>query len=403
MHLTILASRATLALARNAVFSLCLALTCSSLAWCQDPSGIEATSAAPIGLVYLQVAKGVNVYSESAAGKLTLVKGSPFGITGQMEGITGEHLLSVGTTKLHSYEVAPNGAIGAQVASIDTAAYDSEDCGPTTGNKAILDHSGKYFYVQLGSDDQSVCENSDLQTYQIGSNGLFTFMGNFYTDGTGPYPAPVFDSSDKYAYSFDYDLSDESHFVSFIHMNDPVSNPTFTETDPAIDPSLPYVLESYLTAADPHEHLAVLMAQCPLGDDVCEAPYQLASYTINTATGGISSSNTEDNIPYVELAEPFGMDMSYDGKFVAVSGTTGFQVFNFNGAAVPTKLYSLKLSGIQIDQVTWDKAGHLFALSYEKAKLYIFNVSKKDGVVEIGSPLSVPGAYGSTGILVVPK
>jgi hypothetical protein len=86
-----------------------------------------------------------------------------------------------------------------------------------------------------------------------------------------------------------------------------------------------------------------------------------------------------------------------------VSGTTGFQVFNFNGAAVPTKLSSLKLSGIQIDQVTWDKAGHLFALSYEKAKLYIFNVSKKDGVVEIGSPISVPGAYGSTGIIVVPK
>ena len=388
--------------ATSLVLSLSLTLLCPSVTFSQDQEATEATSTAPIAYVYVQVAKGVSVYSETAAGKLTLVKGSPFAVSGQMEGITGSHLLSVGTAVLHSYQIASSGAVGKQVASINTATYDSEDCGPTTGNKAVLDHSGKYFYVQLGGADDEVCENSDLQTYQIGSNGDFTFLGNFYTESDGPLAPLVLDSSDKYAYSFLYDLSDFSYFTSFIHMNDLASNPTFTEKDPATDPNLSYYLQPRATVADPNEHLAVLMVQCAIGDDACEGSFQLASYTINPKTGGISSTNTEDNAPWLEITEPIGMDMSYDGKFVAIGGSSGIQVFNFNGAALPTNLDAVA-PGVQFDQVTWDKADHLFALSYEAQELYIFNVSKAKGVVEIGLPMIVPGAYGLTGIIVVPK
>jgi hypothetical protein len=150
------------------------------------------------------------------------------------------------------------------------------------------------------------------------------------------------------------------------------------------------------------------MAQCEFNDSGlgCEPTgknSQLASYTISTSTGSISSSNTQDDVPYLEVASPNGIDMSYDGKFVVINGNSGFQVFNFNGAALPTKLSPLKLSGIQFNQATWDKADHLFALSYKSAKLYVFNVSKADGVVEIGEPVGVSGAYGLTGIIVVPK
>ena len=98
----------------------------------------------------------------------------------------------------------------------------------------------------------------------------------------------------------------------------------------------------------------------------------------------------------------YALDMSPDGKFVSVGGD-GLEVFNFNGAAVPTKLTGLLLPSTRIDQVAWDKSDHLFALSHESHELYMFNVSKAKGVVEIGSPVSVPGAYGLTGIIVVPK
>jgi hypothetical protein len=376
----------------------------------------EATveTSAPVAYVYVQVAKGVNVYSETAAGKLTLIKGSPFTVSGQMEGITGSHLLSVGTKILHSYPIASNGAIGKQIASIDTATYDSQDCGPTTGNQAVLDHSGKHFYVQLsGGPGGTACTMNDWQTYQIDSNGDFTFIGNAYPPyyNWSPNTAPFFDSSDKYAYSFTQLTQDDEYgFFPFTRIsNGYISlNTSFTEKDPKLDPNLNYFLSPYMATADPHEHMAVVMVQCEYNDSdlACEPTGdnpQLASYTIDPVTGGISSTNTEDNVPYLEITYPIGMDMSYDGKFVAIGGYSGFQVFNFNGAALPTQLSPLMRSGVQFDQVTWDKADHLFALSYEAQELYIFNVSKARGVVEIGEPMIIPGAYGLTGIIVVPK
>jgi hypothetical protein len=416
IHLNRFSERATAGLVSSAlvspsvVFTLCLALTCSSAAFSQDQVGIETKAAAPIAYVYVQVTKGVNVYSETAAGKLTLVNGSPFTISGQMEGITGSHLLSVGTTLLHSYKIASNGAIGEQVASINTTAYDSEDCGPTTGNKASLDHTGKYFYVQLsGGPGGTGCGWNDWQSYQIGTNGDFTFLDNDYSNfgeniGT---TALTLDSSDMYGYAFSQEIGGFSDFSAFTRLsNGSLSyNSNFGEHDPTSDPNLDYSLLPTMATEDPHEHLAVVMTQClnasPEACDPTGAKPQLASYTISTSTGSISSSNTEDNLPYVSTGVAV-LDMSYDGKFVALAGS-GVEIFNFNGAAVPTRLAPLKLSGIPFDQLTWDRANHLFALSYEKAKLYIFNVSKTEGVDEIGAPISVPGAYGLTGIIVVPK
>src|SRR5580658_10129031 len=129
--------------------AICLTLMSAGPAFSQTREATPETTAATVADVYVQVSTGVNVYHATAAGRLTLVEGSPFSIAGQMEGITGSHLLAVGTSILHSYKIASNGAVGGLISSINTAAYDSEGCGPTTGNEAALDHSGKYFYVQL--------------------------------------------------------------------------------------------------------------------------------------------------------------------------------------------------------------------------------------------------------------
>jgi hypothetical protein len=102
-----------------------------------------------VAYVYVQTTKGVDVYDATAAGKLTLVKGSPFATVGQMEGINGKYLLSVGTTNINVYAIESNGAMANQTANVDTQNYAGGECGttsayagmPGSANGALLDHS----------------------------------------------------------------------------------------------------------------------------------------------------------------------------------------------------------------------------------------------------------------------
>ena len=70
----------------------------------------------------MRTAKGVNVYDATAAGKLSLVNGSPFSTSGQMGGINGKYLISVGTDYLHTYSIESNGTVGKQASEIDILA-----------------------------------------------------------------------------------------------------------------------------------------------------------------------------------------------------------------------------------------------------------------------------------------
>ncbi len=60
----------------------------------------------------VQTSKGVNLYTAVSNGRLTLVAGSPFPITGQMIGASGNDFVSVGEDNVHVYALASNGAIG---------------------------------------------------------------------------------------------------------------------------------------------------------------------------------------------------------------------------------------------------------------------------------------------------
>jgi hypothetical protein len=69
-------------------------------------------------VVYVQTYRGVDVFNATSTGALTLVDGLPFSISGQMEGINGKYLISVGTTYLHTYSIASNGAVGRMVSQV---------------------------------------------------------------------------------------------------------------------------------------------------------------------------------------------------------------------------------------------------------------------------------------------
>lgn len=354
----------------------------------------------PTTNVYIQTPKGVSAYT-SSAGQLSLVSGSPFKTSGQLAGVTGQYLISMGTDYIHTYPLATTGALGSEVSSTDTQSYDGSECGTVNyGQGGVLNNG--VFYVQLFDDGVGNC--SDWQSYQMSANGTFAFAGNVlgtaYSDGNAvPTSNLTFDSSGQYAYGIAWnEIAWQPGIVPFVTASGSLQNSeTFTEVDPAVDTTLDYFLVPEMAAADSSEHLAVLMSGW-FYDDNGSSPEnpQLASYTIDPATGSIVSANTQDNAPFTTLMSVNSMSISPDGLFVALGGVDGVQVFNFNGAAPATSLDSV-LPSETIDAVAWDNQGYLYGLSSASGELHVLQVTAKGAVEISGSPYAV----GNTGVVIV--
>jgi len=379
------------ALVGLAVFSARIAFTQIASS---TPLAVESATTIPasVAYVYVQTTNGVNAYDAAANGALTLVKGSPFATLGQMGGNNGKYLISVGNTWLHSYAIGGNGAIGKQAGAINTQNYGGSECGVTSNgspNGAILDHTGQDFYISLWSNQGTppyiyyTC--AAWQSYRIGSNGEFAFLGDmkyFSQDAGQPDPStvPTFSSNDKFAYGvFNTDLGVPAYFSTFQRLASGalVVMQSFTETDPEV---VPIVGSQF-------------------------GPLQLASYTINSS-GGISSTNTFAEMPIPTLEYPSIMSMSPSGKLLvlgSVGNSAGIQIFHFNGAAPITAYSAPLLQGVDIEQLAWDKNNHLYALSYDTGMLYVYTVTPTSINEVPGSPFVAPNAYGIQGLIVVPK
>jgi len=330
--------------------------------------------------------------------------------------VSGDALLiSVGTTYLHSYALMPNGAVGRQLDQVNTASYGGSQCGNTDNSGSVLDHTGQYFSVQLygtltNDGNNYLCDA--WQTYKVEANGQFTFVGDWVNSSANPPFAYEYSplalnlmtvsSNDKYTYGVLID-PDGDYFIPFTRASSgEISlNSSFKETDPAPPSgSTPYY--PLLVAADPSNHLAVLLGGSSNGYA------QLASYTIDNATGSIRSANTSRNMPAV-INNNYPMAMSPAGNLVALGSqgsAHGAALFHFNGAAPPT-WYSTILPTMEIDELAWDKSNHLYALSYSTGKLYVYTVTPTTVTPVAGSPYTAPGAkkgaWGLTGFVVVPQ
>jgi hypothetical protein len=378
-----------------------VALLTAGPAFTQSPTdspSAEKEAAATVAHVYVQTVQGVNLYTANAAGKLTLVKGSPFATIGQMGGINGKYLISVGTTYLHVYPIEANGVIGKQVSEVNTQDYAGAACGETTGGGAVLDHTGKYFYIQLWTKYTGNC--SAWQTYQLSSGGNLTFLGDSeftseqYCDANTP--NPTISGNDLFGFVACNDSS-----VPNIELYGPshiLEYQTFQETDPAGEgPALQF-------AADPADHLAgIVEAVC------CNAPNYLASYTINTANGSVTSTNPLGKLPVIGLV-PSAMGMSPSGKIVAVGGDPqsgcpavgcgGLQLFHFNGANPPTAFGPVLIPSQGIDEFGWDQSNHLYALSLYDGLLHVYTITPTSIEEVQGSPFTTTDAYGTNAIIV---
>src|SRR5262249_47485414 len=139
----------------------------------------------------------------------------------------------------------------------------------------------------------------------------------------------------------------------------------------------------WLAAADPTNHLAIAMQ--PLNSNWGnDGPWQLASYTAD-ASGHLTTNSTNENMPSVKVGTGRDYRMSPSGKFLAVGGSSGLQLFHFNGAnPITTLTGALTVNGI--DQLFWDNANHVYAISRSGNKLYVFSVTSTGAKQAPGSP-----------------
>jgi hypothetical protein len=363
-------------------------------------ASVAPAATAPVAYVYVSTGKGINLYDVASTGKLTLVSGSPFKTTGLMIGSNGKYFVTLGTDYLHSYLIGSNGAIKQQESQINTQLYAGAECGTTAG--AVLDHTGQYVYVQLAGafpGGSGVCDS--FQTFKISStSGSLTFTGGTLFDAgrfASPGTIPAITGSDTYAYNQTPvgDACQQSISAFSRESSGTLNNVSFNEIDPVPLAGPVYFIPNGSIATDPTNHFAV--AVIPQTPGPCGTTYsaQLASYTVDSH-GDITSTNKGSNMPTPDVS-PVVLNMSPSGKLLAVG--PGLQVFHFNGAA-PITPYSAILTAAPIDEIHWDNANHLYALSNSTGKLYVFTITPTSITQASGSPYTIASP---NGLFVVPK
>ena len=340
------------------------------------------TSSSPAAYVYVSnTVNGQNqitAYSAAANGSLTAIPGSPFQSNVNYLAVNGAWLFAIDQSNqsnpddlIDSFSIGSNGAL---TLSDQTAANDS-------GGGMInlfLDHTGSSLYADFYT------ANNDYLSYTINqSTGALSYV-NTVPGGPANNNPLSFIGNNQYAYS-----SSCYHFTPSIYGAQRDSSGALTSLN--INP--PYPAEKsggfycpYLAAADPNNHLAVALS--PLTSSwASDGPTQLAVYTADSA-GNLTTTSTNSNMPNVVVGGVTDYWMSPSGKYLAVAGTSGLQVFHFNGASPITRFTGL-LTKNEVDQVFWDNSNHLYGISRKAGKLYVFTVTSSGVTQAPGSPHTV--------------
>lgn len=342
-----------------------------------EPASTQA-SASPVAYVYVSsfpTGTGqINAYSASSTGALTAVPGSPFADNVTYMAVNGAWLFAIennpNDSLVDSYSIASNGALTLK---------DTLDYGQPGFTSLYLDHTGSTLY-----SDYYTLNNDYLQFSINQSTGQLTFIGDLAGGPANGSPVS-FIANNQFAYS-----SSCYHFDPVIVGLKRASDGTLSYLT-NFNPPLPAEKSGgfycpWLAAADPTNHLAVAME--PLDSNWGQdGNWQLAVYTADSA-GNLTTKSTYSNMPSVLVGTVTDYWMSPNGKYLAVGGSSGMQVFHFNGANPITKFTGL-LTTNPIDQMFWDNANHLYAISRSKGKLWVWTVTSTGVTRAPGSPHSI--------------
>jgi hypothetical protein len=363
-----------------------------------EDSNSNTSSKSPVAFVYVASATSsnsityqINGFSAAANGALTPIPGSPFPYSVNYMAVNGAWLFGIGANSqnndgsINSFSIGSNGALTQK----DSYTLPS-------GGGAIsvyLDHTGSTLYADYYTT------NNDFLSFSIDqSTGALTEIGDL--GGGPPDDSPVsFIGNNVYAYS-----SSCYHFgPEIIGVQRAPDGPLSYISD--FNPAFPATKSAgfycpFLAAADPTNHVAIAMQPMTSNWGVA-GPYQLATYTADS-TGNLTTTSTYSNMPTTDTADGWDLTdywMSPSGKFLAVAGNKGLEIFHFNGANPITKFTGL-LTRDEIGQLFWDNNNHLYAISGTSGKLFVWTVTSRGAVKAPGSPYSIPNAES---LIVLPK
>ena len=336
----------------------------------------------PVALVYVSAATGttyeINAYVARANGMITPVSGSPFAGNGPyMAGGRG-WLFSTDTVDIYSYSIGWNGALQ-QVSSINAQQYNQY---PTGGPISLfLDRTGTTLYDEDIYWDGA---NNNYQSFDLSQGtGALTYLGVTTSDSAAWITPLSFTGNDMDGYGSTC-LKGGQYIYGFSR----ISNGALTDMN--ITPAIPTAPQGgycpYLAAADAANDVAISLT--PTEDGFTPiGPAQIGVYTADSA-GDLTTSSTSANMPPTAVGTVIDMKGSSSGKLLAIAGTSGLQVFHFNGANPATRFTGL-ITTDEVDQIFWDNANHLYAVSRSAGKLFVFNATSKSCVPAEGSPYSI--------------
>jgi len=369
----------------------CLSLwSITILAYSQSDETAVSEASAASGLdayVYVSNVIGstgkteIHAFAAAANGRLTAVPGSPFADDVGWMAVNGLYLFGSDTsgTFINAYSIESDGALRY---AASTNVVQPGNC--DTPGAVFFDHTGATLYNTdyLGNN----CANTVYQSFAVEkATGKLKLVNEA---GAGiNYTILSFIGNNKFAYESDcvkgnavIDGYRRSSDGSLTELNN-------TPPWPTPPPNLGWC--PYLAAADTTNHLAVPMYPSPgLGQG---GPYQLATYTADSNTGTLTTSSTYKNMPTVTVGSVNYLQMAPSGKLLAVAGTSGLEIFHFNGAG-PITTYTGALVKDEVDQMFWDNDNHLYAISQKAGKLYVFTITPTAHSQALGSPYSIKGA-----------
>jgi hypothetical protein len=365
-----------------------VALLCA-LAYAQEATTSfdnQSSPSSPVAYVYVSSSPSsgksqINAYAANSSGELTPIAGSPFSAKGESMALTSKWFFTTDAVNIYSSSISSAGALK-QVSAINAQKYSgSGDAGGPY--ELFLDHTGATlydFYVNLGGTGNSGYQSIDVDqdtgklSYTGATpsgedfQGVLSFIGNnVYAYGDSCYHGtPIINGFSRSA----------SGTLTDLNLNPPI---------PPAPPEKGAYCPGPGVAADTTNHIAVPLT--PDNDMAIDGPTQLGVFTVDSS-GSLTTTSTYKNMPTPDVGTLNDLWAAPSGLLLAVAGTSGLEVYHYNGAN-PITRYTGLLTTANIAQVFWDNANHLYALSETGNELFVFTVTPTSFRQAAGSPYTI--------------
>ncbi len=357
---------------------------------------------AQIANVYVEGNGGIYAYDVASNGALTLIQGSPFPGSAPAPGTVlvgnGRYLFAISngavsqqnpvTTNIDTFLIETNGALKL-VRTSDIGRFDSH--GALSVKTLFLDKTGVTLYAGMYDGNTNPYLSFNIEE----STGELNYTGQVRGNPISPYPLKL-TANNRFAYGAVCDAANDSPLLGYARQSDGVLILGKSGPLPQAAAGQVFCPLAETAAADPTNHLAFAMLPelgSPLGSPA--GAMQLATYTADSE-GRLTTASTYKNMPKVAVGSVSNLNMSPSGKVLAVGGSSGLQIFHFNGAK-PITAYTGLIGLEEFVQFRWDNYNHLYAINNSTGHLHIFTITPTSVTEAKGSPFTIPGGGGYGG------